>query len=517
MAVLSRFRWLALGGVSLTLAVMIALAAPGSAFAAVSLTQISSDPFVQGTCAANAITNHHTEVEPDTFSNGSTIVATFQVGRVFDGGACDIGFATSANNGGSWTSGLLPCITKFVFTGCGALTQYDRVSDPSVAFDAKHGHWLISSLPLLEAGGVHGAALVSSSSTDATGTVWNNPVTIQTGADLDKNWTVCDNTPSSPFYGNCYTQWDDHAAGNKVQLSTSSDGGLTWGAVKTTKPPAGVIGGQPLVQPNGTVAVPIDNASETALGIFTSTTGGNKWSAARTITTISHHSVGGNLREGPLPSAEIDGAGKVYVVWSDCRFKSGCTSNDLVMATSTNLTTWTISQIPITLGVGAQDYVIPGIAVDKSTSGGTAHLVVTFYYQSATCTTACALNVGSVSSTNGGSTWGAATTLTASAMPQGWFATTSQGRMVGDYISTSFGSAGAAFGVFATATAPSPGTNCSDVLDNCNEPMDTTTSGQAALGGSISSAGAPVLYGGSNGNNGNDWVLVAANGARHAR
>jgi hypothetical protein len=141
---------------------------------------------------------------------------------------------------------------------------------------------------------------------------------------------------------------------------------------------------------------------------------------------------------------------------------------------------------------------------------------VTFYYQSATCTTACALNVGSVSSTNGGSTWGAATTLTASAMPQGWFATTSQGRMVGDYISTSFGSAGAAFGVFATATAPSPGTNCSDVLDNCNEPTDTTTTGLAALGGSISSAGAPVLYGGSNGNNGNDWVLAAANGARHA-
>src|SRR5262249_42635221 len=102
MAVLSRFRWLILGGVSLILAVVIALATPGSAFAAASLTQISSDTFVQGTCAANATTNHHTEVEPDTFSNGSTIVATFQVGRVFDGGACDIGFATTTNNGSTW-------------------------------------------------------------------------------------------------------------------------------------------------------------------------------------------------------------------------------------------------------------------------------------------------------------------------------------------------------------------------------------------------------------------------------
>jgi hypothetical protein len=510
MAVLSRFRWLILGGVSLTLAVMIALAAPGSAFAAVSLTQISSDTFVQGTCAASATTNHHTEVEPDTFSNGPTIVATFQVGRVFDGGACAIGFATSTTNGSSWTSGLLPGITKYVGGG-----PNDRATDPSVAYDKSHNVWLISSLTLLEAGGVHGNAVVTSRSTDG-GLTWGNPFTTATGGDLDKNWIACDNTASSPFYGHCYTQWDDHGAGNKVQMSTSTDGGITWGNAKSTRPPAGVIGGQPLVQPNGTVAVPIDNAFETALGIFTSTNGGNNWSSAKTITSISHHTLGGNLREGPLPSAEIDGTGKVYVVWSDCRFRSGCSSNDLVMASSTNLTTWTISQIPITGISGAQDYVIPGIAVDKNTSGGSAHLVVTFYYQSATCTSACALNVGSVSSTNGGSTWGT-TVITATAMPQGWFATTSQGRMVGDYISTSFNSTGSAFGVFATAIAPSPGTNCSDVLDNCNEPTDTTASGLAALGGSASSAGAPVLYGGSgNANNGADWVLAAANGARHA-
>ena len=53
-------------------------------------------------------TNHQTEVEPDTFANGSTIVAAYQVGRIYDGGACAIGFATSTNNGASWTSGLLP-------------------------------------------------------------------------------------------------------------------------------------------------------------------------------------------------------------------------------------------------------------------------------------------------------------------------------------------------------------------------------------------------------------------------
>src|SRR5689334_21141126 len=84
--------------------VMVALAAT---------TTISTDPFTQATCKASTTTNHHTEVEPDTFSNGSTIVATFQVGRIYDGGACAIGFATSTNNGTTWTSGLLPGITKW--------------------------------------------------------------------------------------------------------------------------------------------------------------------------------------------------------------------------------------------------------------------------------------------------------------------------------------------------------------------------------------------------------------------
>src|SRR2546421_6964530 len=89
---------------------------------------LSTDPFTQATCKASALTNHHTEVEPDTFSNGSTIVATFQVGRISDGGSCATGFATSTNNGalGSWTSGLLPGITKYAGGG-----PNDRATDPS--------------------------------------------------------------------------------------------------------------------------------------------------------------------------------------------------------------------------------------------------------------------------------------------------------------------------------------------------------------------------------------------------
>src|SRR5262245_39662417 len=93
---------------------------------------ISTDPFTQATCHGSNTTNHSTEVEPDTFSNGSTIVAAFQVGRIYDGGGCAIGFSTSTDNGVTWTSGLLPGLTKW--TGGGT---FDRATDAAVAYDAQ--------------------------------------------------------------------------------------------------------------------------------------------------------------------------------------------------------------------------------------------------------------------------------------------------------------------------------------------------------------------------------------------
>ena len=315
------------GAPALAAALLGSLVLAGGADAAT--RHISFDPFNQATCKASSTTNHQTEVEPDTFANGSTIVAAFQVGRIFDGGACAIGFATSLDNGASWTSGQLPGITKYFGGG-----PNDRATDASVAYDARHAVWLVSSLTLLESGGVHGNAVVTSRSAD--GTTWGAPFTTASGGDLDKNWIVCDNTSTSPFYGHCYTQWDDHGNGNRLQMSTSTDGGQHWSPPATNN--SGVIGGQPVVRPDGTVVVPIANANETAIGAFSSTNGGATWSAATTIATVRHHRVAGSLREGPLPSAEIDGAGTVYVAWTDCRFRLSCRTNDIVLSHSLNAT-----------------------------------------------------------------------------------------------------------------------------------------------------------------------------------
>src|SRR2546421_6739488 len=78
-----------------------------AAGATIPVVKIATDPFT------NSTSQHKTIVEPDSYSFGSTIVAAAQFGRFNDGGASDIGWATSTNHGTSWTSGVMPGITGF--------------------------------------------------------------------------------------------------------------------------------------------------------------------------------------------------------------------------------------------------------------------------------------------------------------------------------------------------------------------------------------------------------------------
>ena len=239
-----------------------------------------------------------------------------------------------------------------------------------------------------------------SSSTD--GIHWGNPVLVDKSGVDDKNWITCDNSSSSPYYGNCYVEWDLGFSTGQIQMSMSSDGGKTWGAAKGTADQASGIGGQPVVQPSGTVVVPI----EAGIGIsaFTSTNGGKSWSSLRSVSSIDYWGEQGGLRSGPLPSARVDGAGKVYVVWGDCRFRSGCTANDIVMSTSTNGTKWSaVTRIPIDPTKSTVDHFLPGLGVDRATSGKTAHLAMTYYYYPVSqCDNSCKLEVGFTVSQDGG-------------------------------------------------------------------------------------------------------------------
>jgi hypothetical protein len=463
-----------------TLAVVLALIGVAGANAAVSRTLIATDPFT------NSQSQHATIVEPDTFAFGSTIVAAAQAGRYFDGGASGIRYATSTDGGQNWIQGSLPGVT--VHDGNGGI--YQRATDPAVAYDAADGVWLVSTLALKE--DVNGSpsepAVLTSRSTDG-GLTFGTPVdtAVAIGSqDYDKNWIVCDNhatLPSSapnPKYGNCYTTWDDFGNGNRLLASTSTDGGLTWGAPVATAGNATGLGGQPVVQPDGTVIVPSANAFETAIIAYKSTDGGATWTAPVLVAGVADHTPAGNLRAGPLPSAEIDSAGKVYVTWQDCRFRRGCKSNDIVLSSSTDGTNWTApARVPIDNVSGRVDHFIPGLGVDPATAGSTAKLGLTYYgYADARCKkNRCALQVGYIQSNNGGANWGSPVQVV-DPFPVSDVPDTSQGKMVGDYISTSW-SGGKAFGPVAVGK-PRVGTVFSQGLE-------VPTGGITASGGAFTS------------------------------
>src|SRR4051812_5804175 len=153
----------------LVAAVVLAVAAPAGAN--VPLTAVSTDPFT------NTSSQHATEVEPDTFAFGSTVLATYQVGRFFNGGASDIGFARSTDGGATWgVSSFVPGLTFNAGQFGDPSSPYERVSDPSVAYDAKHDTWLISSIPILP-GSLVVPTIFVSRSTDG-GATFGNPVQI---------------------------------------------------------------------------------------------------------------------------------------------------------------------------------------------------------------------------------------------------------------------------------------------------------------------------------------------------
>jgi hypothetical protein len=408
----------------------------------VAVNQLSSDPFT------SAIAQHATEVESSTFSWNNTIVTAFQQGRYFNGGgSSDNGWATSTDGGATWKHGSLPGLTK-----TGGMGKYDRATDAAVAYDAKHQYWLIANLPLYNTGGSSTAMILSRSK---NGTSWSVPVTVTpVYSKPDKTWISCDNNTGSPYYGNCYAEWDNNGAGDIVYFAVSSDGGKTWGTpVQPATQPA-MFALQPLSLSTGRVIAPGSDAFNSNIESVTSTDGGKTFSAPIIVSAISKHTAAGGLRDLVLPASAIDAANTVYTVWQDCRFRTSCAENDLVMSTTTDGTTWSaVVRIPIDPTTSTVDHFLPGLAIEPNTSGSTAHLGLTYYYYPVSnCTkTTCQLLAGYISSTDGGSTWSAPTQLS-NGMALTLFPNTNQGFMPGDYESLTFVN-GAAFPVFGIAQA----------------------------------------------------------------
>ena len=398
--------------------------------------RISFDPF------ANPTSQHSTAVEPDSFAWGSTVVATFQVGRFRDGGASGIGFALSRDAGRTWRSGVLPQLTA-QNSPPGAQS---RASDPAVAYDAAHHTWLISTLGLTTQTDV-----AVSRSTD--GGHWTAPVQLAQGPLLDKEWIACDNGVSSPFRGRCYVLYTDDAQ-HQMSIQTSDDGGATW------TPPARVttdlLGAQPEVRPDGSlvvVAVDLpDNTNRGSLLALTSTDGGVTFDPGVTVATFTWHAPP-RMRAVPLPSAAVSADGTVSVAVQGCApTATACSANDVLFTSSADGVTWS----PLaSVAHGAADRFVVGLDADPLHPGGLA-LVYTLM-EPGTCAEAatCRLGIAFQRSSDGGATWSAPRRLDAAAFGQTWLADAG-GAMLGDYYSVSY-AGGRVVPVFTLAEPPLAG------------------------------------------------------------
>jgi BNR repeat-like domain len=392
---------------------------------------IARDPY-------RAPAQHATIAEPDSLSWGNTIVVAYQSGRFRNGGAVNTGWATSRDAGRTWRSGTLPALT----VSARPAGRWARASDPVVAYDAVHGTWLIASLAFTPG---DAAAVVVSRSGD--GITWSPPVTVveapyRPNLLLDKEWIVCDNGTASPHRGSCYVTYSDFRT-LRLEFQASRDGGLTWEPQVSAPESAGrrsIVGRwapapQPVVQPDGDLVVPYYD--EDRVAAIRSVDGGRSFSAPVPVAPTRFRATGG-LRAPPLPSAEVDRGGTIYVAWPDC--SAACERNDLVVASSADGIRWSLRRLQLSR---SGDFVIPGLAADRTVSG---RLALAYYVLKP----GGFLDVWAVTSRDGGRRWAAPRRLSVRTMQLGWIAQAG-GAMVGDYISTSW-SGGRAISVFALAS-----------------------------------------------------------------
>lgn len=387
---------------------------------------------------------HSTIAEPDTLAWGNVVVAAFQSGRFRDGGAVNTGWATSRDRGRTWRSGTLPSLT----VNSRPAGRWARASDPVVAYDAAHGTWLIASLAFTDG---EAAAVVVSRSPD--GITWSAPVTVieapwRPNLMLDKEWIVCDNGAASPHRGSCYATYSDFRT-TQLEFQASRDGGLTWEAqVEAPGTPGrpSIIGRwapapQPVVQPDGDLIVPYYD--EHRVAAVRSADGGRSFTAPVAVAQTTFRATPG-LRAPPLPSAEVDVSGVVYVVWPDCRHSPSCRYDQLVISRSADGITWSpATRIPTAPRTARADYVLPGIGVDPARAG---RLAVVYYVAHGDGL----LDTGFISSPNGGRNWRPPRRLNAQTMRLEW-AAQAGGAMLGDYFSTSW-TGGRAVSVFTIAS-----------------------------------------------------------------
>jgi hypothetical protein len=189
--------------------------------------------------------NRRAQVEPHVIrdpTRPNVLLATFQEGRLEDGGAVAGGYSISRDGGATWSRDLIPGLTRL------AGGEFSRASDSVAAID-RVGNLYLSHVGM-EPGPPPTVAVINKS-TDGGLTFGPATVALEFKPELDKTWLVIDTFPASPT-ANRLLLMANFFGGKADQLWTtfSDDGATSWSPPVTIGTTNGVFG-QPFFLPGG--------------------------------------------------------------------------------------------------------------------------------------------------------------------------------------------------------------------------------------------------------------------------
>jgi len=258
--------------------------------------------------------------------------------------------------------------------------------DPAPAIDAA-GRFYMTFLD----GGFNG--LKAAYSTDG-GSNWSSIINIITGSQ-DKNHTVVDNQPNSPYFGRVYATWSRFtASAPPIAVSYSTNSGVNWSSpVNINTPPANhyAQGCNGAIGPNGEVYVawqsPILGSPYTGdfMGFGKSTDGGVTWTVNNNIydcNGIRGFLFATSIRVNDFPWMGVDTSGGsrngwIYIVHAEKNLAPAGSDPDIILHRSTDGgTTWSagIRVNQDALNNGAEQY-MPALVV----SGDDGAVNVVYY------------------------------------------------------------------------------------------------------------------------------------------
>ena len=206
----------------------------------------------------------------------------------------------------------------------------DFGSDPGVAWDTLGNVYYSYIVVFFSKGfaGVVGTEMAVARSSDGGQTWTATFFDLQTGASMfnDKPMITVDTNPGSSFVNRVYVTWDAAGGPLGIQVSSSSDHGVTFSAPVSAGIPKG-IGADPFVGPDGALHVAWQDFHDNLELVSTSTDGGATFSAPVTIApTMASFDVGvpaqAFRRALIYPACGADASqgpnrGTLYCSWTD--------------------------------------------------------------------------------------------------------------------------------------------------------------------------------------------------------